>query len=352
MLSASKRKKVGAKTRDAANGRFRWAGLTRAASDEPDGRRNSPFGPTDPVGLRRAAQAPRHAQNGVEWLGVPGWNLPWLWSGFSTRRGGKSRGYCAEDAAGELNLGLTAADDRTAVIENRRLFSEAVTGDAKTPIVSLRQFHSNVVVRARSADAARKLLRKADGVVTGEAGFLIAIQTADCIPILVADVRQHVVAAFHAGWRGTVKRIVESGVGRMRLEFGSRPADLIAAIGPGIGACCYAVGEEVLGEFQSQFSYATELFHEVFDVDPVRKRYPMLFLTQRAPGHSNIGPSVHVDLVEANRRQLLDAGLSSRSIRIVGGCTQCHQDLFFSHRGSQGHCGRMMAVIGIRALRG
>jgi copper oxidase (laccase) domain-containing protein len=126
---------------------------------------------------------------------------------------------------------------------------------------------------------------------------------------------------------------------------------LVAAIGPGIGACCYAIGEEVVSEFQSQFSYAPELFREVFDADPVRKKYPMLFLTQRAPGHSSIGPSLHVDLVEANRRQLLDAGLSRSSIRIVGGCTQCHQNLFYSHRASHGHCGRMMAVIGIRTKR-
>ena len=75
----------------------------------------------------------------------------------------------------------------------------------------------------------------------------------------------------------------------------------------------------------------------------------MLFLTQRAPGHSSTGPSLHVDLVEANRRQLLACGLSPRSIQVVGGCTQCQRELFFSHRASHGHTGRMMAVIGIRA---
>ncbi len=96
-----------------------------------------------------------------------------------------------------------------------------------------------------------------------------------------------------------MKRIVQLGVGRMRLEFGSRPQDLIAAIGPGVGQCCYAVGEEVLSEFESQFSYGRELFREVFDSDPVRTKYPMLFLTQRAPGHSPIGPAMHLDLIEA-----------------------------------------------------
>ena len=133
----------------------------------------------------------------------------------------------------------------------------------------------------------------------------------------------------------------------MRLAFGSRPEDLIAAIGPGIGLCCYAVGEEVLSEFESQFSYARELFQEVFDSDPVRKKYPMLFLTQRAPGHSPIGPSLHVDLSKPTAASFSPPA-SPESIQVVGGCTQCHTDLFFSHRASHGHTGRMMAVIGIR----
>ena len=120
--------------------------------------------------------------------------------------------------------------------------------------------------------------------MTDEPGFLLAVQTADCIPVLVADRKRRAVAAFHAGWRGTVKRIVETGVGRMRLAFGSRPEDLVAAIGPGIGVCCYAVGEEVLSEFESQFTYARELFREVYDTDPVRKKYPMLFLDAARAG--------------------------------------------------------------------
>lgn len=288
------------------------------------------------------------AANGVEWLPVPGWDFPWLWSGFSTRKGGVSHAYCADAAPGELNLGFTAADSRHAVIRNRQLLAEAVTGDASTPLIALRQIHSNRLVHTVASDASRPHPQKADGHMTDEPGILLAIQTADCIPVLVADRKHRAVAAFHAGWRGTVQRTVESGIGRMRLAFGSRPQDLVAAIGPGIGLCCYAVGEEVLSAFESQFSYARELFREVYDSDPVRKKYPLLFLTQRAPGHSSLGPSLHVDLVEANRRQLLAAGLKPSSIRIIGGCTQCHRELFFSHRGSHGHAGRMMAVIGIR----
>ena len=163
--------------------------------------------------------------------------------------------------------------------------------------------------------------------MTGEPGVLLGIQTADCIPVLVADRKQRAVAAFHAGWRGTLARIVENGVGRMRLEFGSRPEDLSASIGPGIGQCCYSIGEEVREQFESQFLYASELFREVYDSDPVRQKYPMLFLTTRAPGHSDIGPSLHLDL--AMERQLL-AGLRKGAI-LHRERTWCRTDRFF-HR--------------------
>jgi YfiH family protein len=295
------------------------------------------------------AALPRINPNGVQWLAVPAWEkMNWLWHGFSTRRGGLSRAYCTDDAQGDLNLGFTDEDDRDTVAQNRRLFAQAVSGDPSTPIVDVHQIHSNLVLLASSADASRKQPRSADGLMTGEPGLLLGVRTADCIPILVADRKRRAVAAFHAGWRGTAARIVESGIGRMRLHFGSRPEDLVAAIGPGIGLCCYSVGEELLSSFESQFAYARELFREVYDSDPVRKKYPLLFMTQRAPGHSSLGPSLHLNLVEANRRQLLSAGLKPRAIHVVGGCTSCHRELFFSHRGSEGHAGRMMSVIGIR----
>jgi YfiH family protein len=353
MRSSAAQKIASASALEAVASRMARAGLIR--SSQISAKRSRTAGPsratrlerTTPEELTAPPPVPCRSANGVEWLPVPGLDLSWLWAGFSTRKGGLSRAYCADDAPGELNLGFTAADDRQTVLRNRRLLAEAITGDAGTPILTLRQFHSNCIVQAVAADEARKRPHKADGQMTDEPGLLLAIQTADCIPVLVADRKRRAVAAFHAGWRGTVKRIVESGIGRMRLAFGSRPADLVAAIGPGIGLCCYAVGEEVLSEFESQFSYAHEIFREVYDSDPVRRKYPMLFLTQRAPGHSPIGPSLHVDLVEANRRQLLSAGLAPSSIQVVGGCTQCHTGLFFSHRASHGHAGRMMATIGI-----
>jgi purine-nucleoside/S-methyl-5'-thioadenosine phosphorylase / adenosine deaminase len=295
------------------------------------------------------AFAPLPAANGVWWLPVPGWKrFPWLWHGFSTRRGGLSRAYCSEDAEGELNLGFTAADEREIVQRNRRLLAEAVTGEPSTPLVTIRQIHSNLTVRARVSGTDDGTPPRADGLFTDEPGMLIAVLTADCVPVLVADRKRRAVAAFHAGWRGTLKRIVETGAGRMRLEFGSQPEDLIAAIGPGIGACCYSVGEEVFSEFDSQFDYAHALFREVDSSDPVRAKYPLLFLSQRPPGHSSPHANLHLDLVEANRRQLLAVGVKPGAITVVGGCTSCQPELFFSHRASGGRAGRMMAVIGIR----
>jgi polyphenol oxidase len=311
----------------------------------PESRREPPVPVLTPPTLAEI----RQAANGVEWLAVPQWRgLDWLWHGFSTRRGGGSRAYGAPEGKGELNLGFTEHDDRETVIQNRHLLAEALTGDSATPLITLKQIHSNRVVRASRDDAGRPQPGKADGLITDEPGLLLAVMTADCIPVLVADRRRRAVGAFHAGWRGTVKRIVECGVGRMRLEFGSRPEDLVAAIGPGNGACCYAVGEEVQSAFESQFVYARELFSEVYDPDPVRLKYPMLFLNQRAPGHAEPLMSLHLDLVEANRRQLIDAGLKPELIQSVGGCTSCHTDRFFSHRAEHGRTGRMMAVIGIR----
>lgn len=308
---------------------------------------------------------------------VPQWQrFSWLAHGFSTRSGGVSTAYAAgkRGVRGELNLGFTPADLRENVERNRELFVRALTesGEGKSrkkseamQLCLLRQIHSGLVHRIPIRTYATGGVQsrrgnclpinaphgnglKGDGMIATGPGTLLGIQTADCIPVLVADIRQRTVAAFHAGWRGTLARIVERGVGRMRAEFGSRPADLTAAIGPGIGRCCYSVGEEVRMEFESQFTYADALFQEVFDLDPIKQKYPMLFLTARAPGHSNLGPSLHLDLAEANRRQLLDAGVAPENIHCFNLCTACNTKRFFSYRAEQGFTGRMLSAIGVR----
>ena len=286
----------------------------------------------------------------LEVVRVPDWeDLSWLIHGFSTRLGGRTTVY--RPGKSDLNLGFTDSDDRDVVTANRGLFVSAATaGREILGLVSLRQIHSSLIHRVSARDVRENgmpAVLKGDGLMTDEPGVLLGIQTADCIPVLLADRKNRAVAAFHAGWRGTLARIVENGVGRMRLEFGSKPEDLLASIGPGIGQCCYAVGKELRELFESQFVYAQVLFHEVYDSDPVREKYPMLFLTARAPGHSEIGPAMHLDLAEANRRQLLAAGVGKGAIFLTGQCTGCRTDRFFSHRGERGFTGRMMSVIGI-----
>jgi polyphenol oxidase len=294
--------------------------------------------------------APSTQAKALDVVRVRPWSeLPWLIHGFSTRLGGKTIVYRSGEPA--LNLGFTDSDDRKIVAANRGLFVAAASaGKDVLGLVTLRQIHSSLIHRVSTKNVHENsvvAVLKGDGLMTDEPGVLLGIQTADCIPVLVTDRKNRAVAAFHAGWRGTVARIVENGVGRMRLEFGSRPENLMASIGPGIGQCCYAVGEEVREQFESQFSYAPELFREVYDSDPVKEKYPMLFLTARAPGHSALGPAMHLDLVEANRRQLLAAGLKKGAIAVTGQCTGYHTDRFFSHRAERGFTGRMMNVVGV-----
>ena len=269
--------------------------------------------------------------------------LSWLVHGFSTRTGGTSRVYGGK----ALNLGLTKHDSRVAVERNRTAFLQdlGVGGKHPWPLVTLRQIHSDLI-HCVSAAADRPIV--GDGMVTAIPGLLLAIQTADCLPVIIVDTKQRAVGVFHAGWRGTVKRIAEKGVGEMRRWFGSRPRDLTAAIGPGVHNCCYTVGEEVRENFESQFGYAASLFHEVKESDPVREKYPLLFLTARAPGHSKLPVNIFLDLVEANRRQLIDAGVPAKNIECSPLCTSCRTDLLFSYRAEKGVTGRLMGVAGVR----
>jgi YfiH family protein len=274
--------------------------------------------------------------------------FPWLIHGFSTRGGGFSRAY----GGSSLNLGFTKEDSKTAVETNRTAFLRELGAASKRrttlqtwPLLTLRQVHSDVV---HCVDAPPESQLVGDGLITMTTGLPLGIQTADCLPIILVDPKHRALGVFHAGWRGTLKRIVEKGIGEMRSRFGSRPRDLKAAIGPGIHDCCYEVGREVREQFESQFAYAAKLFREVEERDPVRDKYPMLFLTARPPGHNVLPKKTFLDLVEANRQQLLAAGVPAKSIEASALCTNCRTDLLFSYRAEKGKTGRMMGVVGIR----
>jgi polyphenol oxidase len=269
--------------------------------------------------------------------------IPWLLHAFSTRLGGSSRIY-----GGALNLGFTKQDSRIAVERNRRAFLRklgTVENGHPWPLVTLRQIHSDIV---HCVKAVPKETLAGDGLITRTPGIVLAILTADCIPVILADTKRPAIGVFHAGWRGTLKRIVEKGVGEMRRCFGTQARDLKVAVGPGIHSCCYEVGAEVRERFESQFEYAAELFREAKESDPVREKYPLLFLSARAPGHSELPKKIFLDLVEANRQQLVSAGVVAKNISASPLCTACRTDLLFSHRAEGGITGRLMAAAAIR----
>jgi len=271
---------------------------------------------------------------------------PWLVHGFSTRPGGVSplvnRPAVAQEKVEKvLNLGFAEWDTRENVLENRRRFLSAL-GTTDHALVTLRQFHSDVVHVLETAPAEPC---RSDTSVTNRPGLLLGVQTADCVPILLVDPRKRVVAAIHAGWRGTLQRIVTKAIGKMQMEFATRPADLLAALGPAIGGCCYEVGAEVSSAFLAQFPNAAEWFDELRTGDEPN---PLQWLSMMPPGHELAPKNVFLDLREANCAQLLDAGLSAKNIFVSDLCTACRLDLFFSYRKEDAAAGRLLSVIGIR----
>jgi YfiH family protein len=184
------------------------------------------------------------------------------------------------------------------------------------PLVWVRQVHS---ARCVFAGGWAGCLGEADCLVTDRPGSYLSVRTADCIPILLADERLHVVAALHAGWRGTAQTIALAAVETLRHGFGSRPQDLVAAIGPGICVKCYEVGPEVAGQFGRWFPEQTDLTTRTW-----------------------------LDLTEANRRQLLEAGLDQSRIFAGAPCTCCRADEFHSWRRDRVRTGRLVSAIAIR----
>lgn len=278
--------------------------------------------------------------------------LDWLVHGFSTRPGGTSEleTLCDGGKPSEkvLNLGFTDWDARDRVLSNRKKFVQA-TGAGEMRVVGMQQIHSDVIHRVDSENlAADANPLKGDALITRERGVLLVVQTADCIPILLADTKRRAIAAIHAGWRGSVRRIAAKALGRMQMEFGTRPEDVIAALGPGICQACYEVGPEVAKEFHAQFSQAREWFDSPFDSLVADGNDPnwLPWLTMKPPGHQPPLPTAHLDLIAANRAILIDAGIPAKKVFPSGLCTGCRLDLFFSYRRERS-TGRQMAAIGI-----
>ncbi len=286
------------------------------------------YGGVDAVDLRLGAFQHTFSWMMAEFIQVE--NLrgyAWLRHGFSTRAGGVSTIY-GGGSPGSLNLGWTKDDNPVLVRENRRRFWNCVTGRAGQPGITLQQMHGTEIHVLRTGHEPLETREghatlAGDGLMTGLPGMLLSIQTADCVPVMLVDVEQRVVAVLHAGWRGTVAGIAEQGVACMQREYGSRVEDMAAAVGPSIGSCCYTIGDEVREAFFARFAYSTHLFHQD-----------------------------RLDLKEANRRQLVEAGIPQEHVAVVKECTGCARTPFgerkyFSHRIDQGFAGRMMSAIGV-----
>lgn len=181
-------------------------------------------------------------------------------------------------------------------------------------LVLLKQIHSDTVV---TVDDRTGTIGEGDALITDRPGFLVGVRTADCVPILLADRRNRAVAAVHAGWRGTASAILIRTLESMKSQFGTHAADVYAAIGPCIGACCYEVGAEVSSQFEEWM--------------PELPR----------------GVKQHLDLVEANRRQLRRSGVINKRIDASGLCTFCSGEKLHSHRRDAERSGRMVSCIGV-----
>lgn len=241
--------------------------------------------------------------------------------GFTTRFGGISSGDY-----GSLNLGLHVGDDQDAVLENRRRVCQALDVDFKN-LVAGNQVHGDEIMvvtkehLGRGHDSMERALPNVDALITNQVGVPLSSYYADCVPLFFLDPVNMVVGLAHAGWKGTVSSIAAKTVAKMNLEYGSKPADILAGIGPSIGACCYIVGNQVIERLSSAFNFWHELVKNCGD------DHWML------------------DLWETNRRVLLAAGLKDENIAVAGICTSCNSDFLFSHRASGGSAGRMASLI-------
>ena len=275
---------------------------------------------------------------GLKLLQVPAFSkLTWLTHAFSTVPGGVS----PLEYELVLNLGFTDWDTRESVQENRRRLQTAA-GAKDLPLITLKQFHSDVI---HVFDSPSTNPCSGDASITNRPDLLLAIQTADCVPILLVDPKKRAIAAIHAGWRGTLARIATKTIGKMQMHFGTNPRDLLAAIGPSIGPCCYEVGTEVATQFLSQFADAPAYFDEFRTGDEPN---PVQWLNMMPPGHQPPPKNVLLDLRKANRSQLLAAGLRPQNIHVSDLCTACRTDLLFSYRKQGPQSGRLMSVIALR----
>ncbi len=242
---------------------------------------------------------------------------------FTTRKGGVSTGECQA-----LNMGFNKKDDRSNVEENYRRLCRELEIEMEHLVFS-NQVHEDRVRAVDEGDRGKGITRESDikgydGLMTDRPGVALVTFYADCVPIFLFDPVRKAIALSHSGWRGTVKEIGKVTVEKMTETYGCKGEDIIAAVGPSIGACCFEAGDEVYSEFAVKFPWNEEVC--------------------RKTGEGKW----HINLQETIKRTLLSAGVKEQNISISGICTKCNKDLFFSHRGDKGRTGSLAAIMQLK----
>lgn len=252
-------------------------------------------------------------------------NYTWLTHGFSTRYGGVSDGIYKS-----MNLSFSQGDDERRVLKNHGIMAKTM-GVELADMVYSHQTHTTNVLRVTRKHAGMgftvtRNFHDVDGFVTDVPGLMLVTAYADCVPLYFADTRLHVIGLSHSGWRGTVNNMAQATVDKMSYEFGSRPCDIAAFIGPSICASCYEIGDDVARNFRDRYGAESEKI-----------------LTKKEAASED---KYYLNLHAANRINMLNAGISPQNIHVTDICTCCNPELLFSHRASKGKrgglCGYMM----------
>lgn len=262
---------------------------------------------------------------GVSYLQFPQLMLPWLNHAFSTRLGGVSTGVFSS-----MNLNFNRGDPDENVLENYRRFCGAAGFEFDTLVASAQDHHTQIrFVTEKDAGIGITKPRdrqSVDGLITDDPGVTLVTYYADCVPLYFADPEHHAIGLAHAGWRGTVARMGEKMVRAMGEQFGTNSEDLIVAVGPSIGSCCYEVDEPVAQQVRALADVPAESC-----LEPVAPRKYML------------------DLWTLNRTILRNAGIPDSQILVGKVCTKCHADLLYSHRVMGAQRGGLAAFMSIKA---
>ena len=252
--------------------------------------------------------------------------IPWIINAFSTRLGGVSEGIY-----GSMNLNFTRGDDEEKVRRNYELFGKA-TGLRPENMVMAKQTHTTNVLRVNESHMGMGIVRERnfddiDGLITDCPGVVLVTAYADCVPLYFVDTVHKAIGLSHSGWRGTVNNMAGVTVNKMEKEFGTDPADLVAFVGPSICVNCYEVGADVADEFAK--AYKSEVFDGILSIKDEKN---MKF---------------RLNLHEANRKNLLNAGLNPDNIMVTDVCTCCNPDILYSHRASRGLRGGLCGFLQI-----